>query len=388
MRRGKLLFTPGPLSTSESVKQAMARDLGSRDREFIEQVRKIRLRLLQIGGAEDGAYEAVLMQGSGTFAVESVLSSVVPRGGKLLVAINGAYGRRMAQMGKILGIETESVVFPEALPVDVQQIENALSHDPGITHVGTIHCETTTGILNPVEAVGRLVRRLGRIFVVDAMSSFGGMPVPVGDWGIDFLISSANKCIQGVPGFGFVLARRERLIESEGRARSLSLDLVSQWRGLEADGQFRFTPPTHALLAFWQALEELQAEGGVTGRASRFAANKRVLDEGMSQLGFEAYLAPEHQSCIISSFRYPKHANFIFQEFYERLSDKGFVIYPGKVSDADCFRIGTIGHIFPEDMQALLAAMRQTLVEMGIGPFQEASSPERKHGMGMTGAAS
>jgi 2-aminoethylphosphonate-pyruvate transaminase len=328
------------------------------------------------------------MQGSGTFAVESVLSSVVPRGGKLLVAINGAYGRRMAQMGKILGIETESVVFPEALPVDVQQIENALSHDPGITHVGTIHCETTTGILNPVEAVGRLVRRLGRIFVVDAMSSFGGMPVPVGDWGIDFLISSANKCIQGVPGFGFVLARRERLIESEGRARSLSLDLVSQWRGLEADGQFRFTPPTHALLAFWQALEELQAEGGVTGRASRFAANKRVLDEGMSQLGFEAYLAPEHQSCIISSFRYPKHANFIFQEFYERLSDKGFVIYPGKVSDADCFRIGTIGHIFPEDMQALLAAMRQTLVEMGIGPFQEASSPERKHGMGMTGAAS
>jgi 2-aminoethylphosphonate-pyruvate transaminase len=376
------------LSTSESVKQAMARDLGSRDREFIEQVRKIRLRLLQIGGAEDGAYEAVLMQGSGTFAVESVLSSVVPRGGKLLVAINGAYGRRMAQMGKILGIETESVVFPEALPVDVQQIENALSHDPGITHVGTIHCETTTGILNPVEAVGRLVRRLGRIFVVDAMSSFGGMPVPVGDGGIDFLISSANKCIQGVPGFGFVLARRERLIESEGRARSLSLDLVSQWRGLEADGQFRFTPPTHALLAFWQALEELQAEGGVTGRASRFAANKRVLDEGMSQLGFEAYLAPEHQSCIISSFRYPKHANFIFQEFYERLSDKGFVIYPGKVSDADCFRIGTIGHIFPEDMQALLAAMRQTLVEMGIGPFQEASSPERKHGMGMTGAAS
>jgi 2-aminoethylphosphonate-pyruvate transaminase len=376
------------LSTSESVKQAMARDLGSRDREFIEQVRKIRLRLLQIGGAGDGAYEAVLMQGSGTFAVESVLSSVVPRGGKLLVAINGAYGRRMAQMGKILGIETESVVFPEALPVDVQQIENALSHDPGITHVGTIHCETTTGILNPVEAVGRLVRRLGRIFVVDAMSSFGGMPVPVGDWGIDFLISSANKCIQGVPGFGFVLARRERLIESEGRARSLSLDLVSQWRGLEADGQFRFTPPTHALLAFWQALEELQAEGGVTGRASRFAANKRVLDEGMSQLGFEAYLAPEHQSCIISSFRYPKHANFIFQEFYERLSDKGFVIYPGKVSDADCFRIGTIGHIFPEDMQALLAAMRQTLVEMGIGPFQEASSPERKHGMGMTGAAS
>ncbi|HXY25941.1 MAG TPA: 2-aminoethylphosphonate--pyruvate transaminase [Candidatus Acidoferrum sp.] len=388
MRREKLLFTPGPLSTSESVKRAMMRDLGSRDGEFIEVVRNIRRRLLQIGGVENRGYEAILMQGSGTFAIESVISSVIPRDGKLLVLINGAYGRRMAQIAKTLAIKTETVVVPESLPIDVCQAEAMLVRDPGITHVGVIHCETTTGMLNAVEALGKVVRRLGRVFVVDAMSSFGGMPLPVADWSIDFLISSANKCIQGVPGFGFVLARRDLLMESEGRTRSVSLDLISQWKGLEADGQFRFTPPTHALLAFWQALEELQAEGGVAGRAARYATNKRVLSEGMGKLGFESYLAPEHQSSIITSFRYPKHPNFNFSQFYERLSARGFVIYPGKVSDADCFRIGTIGHIFPKDIEALVAAIGETLREMGIAQLQSGSGTGQKQETRMTGASS
>ena len=204
------------------------------------------------------------------------------------------------------------------------------------------------------------------MFIVDAMSSFAGMPMEVGNWGIDFLVSSANKCVQGVPGFGFVLARGELLLEAEGRARSVSLDLVSQWKGLEGNGQFRFTPPTHVLLAFWQALEELEREGGISGRAARYAANQKVLMEGMKELGFQAYLAPEHQSAIISSFRYPQHPNFDFSRFYQLLSQKGFVIYPGKVSDADCFRIGTIGHLFPDDFKALVAAVRETLGEMRI----------------------
>ena len=359
----------------------MMRDLGSRDCEFIELVRNIRRRLLQIGGVENKAYEAILMQGSGTFAVESVISSVMPQRGKLLVVINGAYGRRMAHIAKTLRIETETIVVPEALPIDVKQVEAVLARDPSITHVGTIHCETTTGMLNPVEALGKAARRLGRVFIVDAMSSFGGMPLPVDDWCIDFLISSANKCIQGVPGFGLVLARRDLLKESEGCARSVSLDLISQRKGLEADGQFRFTPPTHVLLAFWQALEELQAEGGVAGRAARYAANKKALSEGMSKLGFEPYLAPEHQSCIITSYRYPKHPKFSFQQFYERLSAKGFVIYPGKVSDADCFRIGTIGHVFPADIKALLEAIGQALQEMGIHQLQSSSSAEQKPGL-------
>lgn len=369
----KLLFTPGPLTTSKSVKEAMLRDLGSRDAAFIEIVREIRQRLLEVGGVHDGTYEAVLMQGSGTFAIESVVSSVIPRDGKLLVAVNGAYGRRMAQIARTLAIETETIVAPEAKPIDPVQIRDALARDSAITHVGIIHCETTTGILNPVDAVGPMVRSFQRTFIVDAMSSFAGVPVDISGWGIDFLISSANKCIQGVPGFGFVLARRDRLLEAAERARSVSLDLASQWKAMETDGQFRFTPPTHVLLAFWQALKELDAEGGTAARGTRYAENARILVDGMAKLGFEPYLAPEHRSHIITSFRYPACSDFDFKEFYQRLSDKGFVIYPGKLTDCDCFRIGTIGHIFPDDIRALLVAIRNSLEELGI-PLSKAAA--------------
>ena len=344
----------------------MGRDLGSRDTEFVEVVREIRRRLLELGNVADGSYAAVLMQGSGTFAVESVISTVLPRDGKLLVLINGAYGHRMAKIARTLGIATETLVFPESRPVDPAEARQALRRDPAITHVGMIHCETSTGIMNPAEEIGRAVKEHGRVFILDAMSSFGAVPISLAGNGIDFLVSSANKCIQGVPGFGFVLARRDQLLEAENRARSVSLDLVSQWKGLESDGQFRFTPPTQVLLAFWQALEELEQEGGVAGRAARYAANQKVLLEGMKELGFDAYLAPEHQSYIITSFRYPKHPNFEFSRFYQHLSQRGFVIYPGKVSEAECFRIGTIGHIFPEDLRALVAAVRQTLEDMRI----------------------
>jgi len=362
----KRLFTPGPLTTSRTVKEAMLHDCGSRDAAFIEVVRRIRGRLLELGGVADGTYEAVLMQGSGTFAVESVISSIIPRSGKLLVAANGAYGRRMAQISRTLAIETETIVSPESEPISAKQIENALLGDPAITHVGIIHCETTSGILNPAREVGHVVRNLERTFIVDAMSSFGGLPIDTRDWGIDFLVSSANKCIQGVPGFGLVLARRDRLLEAEGRTRSVSLDLLSQWKGLESDGQFRFTPPTHALLAFWQALQELEAEGGTAGRARRYTENARVLLGGMEKLGFEPYLAAANRSPVITSFRYLPDAKFSFKKLYQRLSEKGFLIYPGKLTDSECFRIGTIGHIFPEDISALLSAVQSSLKEMGI----------------------
>jgi 2-aminoethylphosphonate-pyruvate transaminase len=373
MSSDKLLFTPGPLTTSPTVKQAMLRDLGSRDSEFIELVRDIRRQLLHLGSVDDGTYEAVLMQGSGTFGVESVISSVVPRSGKLLVAINGAYGRRMAEIAKTLAIGTETMVSPESQPIDPAQIEKVLACDPAITHVGTIHCETTSGILNPVQEVGHLVRAHRRTFIVDAMSSFGGVPMDIRGWGIDFLISSANKCIQGVPGFSFVLGRRDLLVEAEAHARSVSLNLVSQWKGLESSGQFRFTPPTHVLLAFWQALQELEEEGGIAARARRYAENYKTLMAGMTELGFALYLAPQHQSHIITSFRYLEHPKFVFSEFYQRLSDKGYVIYPGKLTNEDCFRIGTIGHIFPKDVRGLLDAIQTSLEEMGISSSKAAS---------------
>jgi 2-aminoethylphosphonate-pyruvate transaminase len=363
----KPLFTPGPLTTSASVKQAMLRDLGSRDREFIGIVRDIRRRLLEIAGVtQEGGFEAVLMQGSGTFTVESVISSAVGRGGKLLVVVNGAYGQRIARIARIHGIETVVVSSEENALPDCAAVERTLAADSAVSMVAAVHLETTSGIINPIEEIGRIVARHGRRYFVDSMSAFGAVPIDMTAASIDFLVSSANKCIQGVPGFGFAVCRRSALLETEGRSRTLSLDLLDQWRGLEQNGQFRFTPPTHTILAFRQALEELAAEGGPAGRAERYRDNHRRLLAGMRRLGFREYVPEPLQSYVITSFHYPSDPAFDFETFYDRLSDRGFVIYPGKVTGADCFRIGNVGHLFATDIDALVAAVENVVAEMGV----------------------
>ncbi len=365
--RDKLLFTPGPLTTSRSVKGAMLRDLGSRDGSFIECVRDVRRRLLGLGGVttEDG-YEAVLMQGSGTFGLEAAVSSTVPRGGKLLVIVNGAYGERVVKMARQMGVETAVLRFDENRRPEAESVDRILAADDALTNVSIVHCETTTGIVNPVEEIGRIVKRHRRLCMVDAMSSFGAIPIDLRDSNIDVLVTSANKCLEGVPGFSIILARRDTLLATEGSARSLSLDLQAQWRGLERNGQFRFTPPTHAILALAQALDELEQEGGVAGRAERYRRNHDTLMAGMTRLGFKTYLQPEDLSCIITSFLYPTDPRFSFEIFYERLTDRGFVIYPGKVTQADCFRIGTIGRISAADVQDLVEAIEAVLQDLGI----------------------
>ena len=365
--RGKLLFTPGPLTTSRVVKEAMLQDLGSRDTAFIDTVRRIRHRLLELGGvSQEGGYEAILMQGSGTFGLEAVVSSTVPRGGRLLVVVNGAYGERIVKMTGVLGVDTRVLRYAENTPFDVEEIRRVLAEDPAITNVSAVHCETTTGLLNPIEELGAVVREAGRYFFVDAMSSFGAIPLDVEAAGIDFMVTSANKCLEGVPGFSIILARREALLATEGAARTLSLDVQAQWRGLEANGQFRFTPPTHTILALEQALQELAEEGGIAGRAARYRANHAALTAGMRRLGFRVYLRPEHQGYIISSFHYPDDPNFSFEAFYEHLNEKGLVIYPGKLTHANCFRIGNIGRVFTPDIERLVAAIEQTLSEMDV----------------------
>jgi 2-aminoethylphosphonate-pyruvate transaminase len=364
--KDKILFTPGPLTTSRTVKQAVLRDLGSRDYEFIRIVADIRRRLLEIGGVVDNGYEAIIMQGSGTFSLESVVSSTIPPGGKLLVIINGAYGRRIAQIANVYEIEVVPLTYPENRPPDLTEIEAALIAEEAITSVAVIHCETTTGLINPIKEIGEIVKRFGKDYFVDAMSSFGAVPFNLAECGIDYMVSSANKCIEGIPGFGIILAKRETLLKTTGYARTYSLDLLAQLLRLEKDGQFRFTPPTHSLLAYHQALLELEAEGGVKGRAARYQTNYETLITGMRAIGFKEYIRPEDQGYIITSFPYPDHPNFDFEEFYRQLNDQEYVIYPGKVSEADCFRIGSIGRIFPADLRALLAAIRETLEVMEI----------------------
>ncbi|HBB06184.1 MAG TPA: 2-aminoethylphosphonate--pyruvate transaminase [Bacteroides sp.] len=358
--RPYLLLTPGPLTTSETVKEAMMSDWCTWDEDYnVGIVEKIRKELVTLATSRPEDYTAVLMQGSGTFCVESTLGTAIRPTDHLLIAANGAYGNRMGVIATYYGIQHHVLKFEETQPVDPKAIDTYLNEHPEVTHVSVVHCETTTGVLNPLAAVAEVVKRHGKTFIVDAMSSFGGVPIDMAAPGIDFLISSANKCIQGVPGFGFVIARRSLLEQCKGVARSLSLDLYDQWDTMEkGHGKWRFTSPTHVVRAFMQALNELKAEGGIEARHARYCENHRVLVEGMRSLGFRTLLPDEEQSPVITSFYYPE-AGFDFKAFYLKLKERGFVIYPGKISQADTFRIGNIGDVFPDDFRRLVEAIRK-----------------------------
>ena len=354
-----LLLTPGPLTTTADVKRTMLRDWCTWDRDYNSLVEGIRTQLVRLATGGQG-YSAVLMQGSGTFVVEATIISAVPPSGKLLVLENGAYGRRIAAIARRTGRPVTVHSSGELAPPDQLRLKRALARDPQISHVAVVHCETTTGMLNPVEELGDIVKSYRRTFIVDAMSSFGGIPMDMAELGADFLISSANKCIQGVPGFGFVIAARSCLEECRDRATSLSLDLYDQWRTMEEQqGKWRFTSPTHTVRAFAQALKELDAEGGINARFRRYTENHRILVEGMRRLGFACLLDDRDQSPIITAFLSPAHPDYRFERFYENLKTVGFVIYPGKVTDRDTFRIGNIGDIHPADMHRLLTAVER-----------------------------
>jgi 2-aminoethylphosphonate-pyruvate transaminase len=352
-----ILLTPGPLSTTKTVKSVMLRDWCTWDEDYNRIVQQIRNELVRLATRSDG-YTAVLVQGSGTFSVEATITTAVPDDGKLLVLANGAYGNRIATIAGRCRIPHLVQDSGEQAPPDATLLNETLSRDPSISHVAVVHCETTTGMLNPVEALGEIVKAAGRLYIVDAMSSFAGIPMDAADLQADFLISSANKCIQGVPGFGFVIALRRELEKTRHRARSLSLDLYDQWATMENHGgKWRFTSPTHVVRAFAKALEELRDEGGVAARHRRYLRNHHLLVEGMERLGFAPLLPEELRSPIITAFHSPRHPDYDFSRFYHALKRQGFVIYPGKVTGLDTFRIGTIGDIGPEQIQRLLQAV-------------------------------
>ena len=347
------LLTPGPLTTTETVKKEMMVDHCTWDDDYKQITQWIRKKLLELAEADETEYTAVLMQGSGTFGVESVLTSSVRDGDHLLIIANGSYGMRMSEIAEHAGLSCLVYETPYDEIPDAGVVKRMLEANPKITHVAMIHSETTSGILNDIEAVSRVVKELGRTMIVDAMSSFGGMRIPVEEWGIDFIVSSANKCIQGVPGFSFIICRRDALKACKGVARSLSLDLYDQWKCMEADGKWRYTSPTHVVLAFAQAIRELEEEGGIEARHARYAENNRILIDGLTELGFRPYVGAEYQGPIITTFFYPEHKSYDFQEMYSYIKERGYAIYPGKVTDAETFRVGNIGEIYPEDMERL-----------------------------------
>jgi 2-aminoethylphosphonate-pyruvate transaminase len=367
-----LLLTPGPLTTGKRVKEVMVHDWGSRDAAFLAINAEVLARLPEIvNGAGD--YVTVPMQGSGTFAVEAMLTTFVPPGGTVLLLINGAYGQRAR---KILGIARREMIVhetPEDTPPDLAKVEAILEATPAITHIFTIHCETTSGILNPIAEIGALARKYRKSYLVDSMSAFGALALDARAIKPDAIAASSNKCIEGVPGLGFVIARRAALEKTAGNATTLVLDLYDQWKNFEKTGQYRFTPPIHVIVSFHQALTEFFAEGGQVGRHKRYAENCRVLIEGMRALGFEPLLSHNLQAPIIVTFRMPADPKFRFQEFYDRLKDRGYVIYPGKLTVADSFRIGCIGRLYPDHMRGALAAIRDILNDMGVTSLKAAA---------------
>lgn len=364
-RTDPVLLTPGPLTTSLSVKQSMLHDWGSRDAGFIAVNRRMRERLVALAGGQ-GTHVCVPVQGSGTFAVEAAIGTVIPADGKALLLVNGAYGERMKRICDYYGRAFEALEWAEDQPVDAEVVEQALLADSSLSHVLVVHCETTSGILNPVAAVAEVVARHGRSLLVDAMSAFGAIDLDVSKIPIDVVMASSNKCLQGVPGMGFVIVRASVLADCAGNSRSLSLDLYDQWQVMDKTAQWRFTPPVHCIVAFAQALQEHEDEGGTRGRGARYAANCKILVDGMRALGFRTLLDGELQAPIIVTFHMPDAPAFVFQTFYDALSARGFVIYPGKLTVADSFRIGCIGDIGEVEMNGALQAVGEVLQEMGI----------------------
>lgn len=362
MKNYKLL-TPGPLTTTDTVKKEMLFDHCTWDDDYKAITQEIRSKLLKLAHVLEDEYTAVLMQGSGTFGVEAVITGVIGEGEKLLICANGAYGERMEDIAKHAHISYTVYHEDYDKVPDAVKVGKILDSDPDITHVSMVHSETTSGILNDIESVSRVVKAHRRTMIVDAMSSFGGVDIPVADWGIDFIISSANKCIQGVPGFSFIIANKEKLIASKGKATSLSLDIYDQWETMSKDGKWRFTSPTHVVLAFAQALRELEQEGGITARHKRYSDNNKLLISRMRELGFKTYIDEAHQGPIITTFLYPENRKFDFADMYEYIKERGYAIYPGKVTEADTFRIGNIGEIYEEDIIKVTDIIRDFLAE-------------------------
>ena len=359
------LLTPGPLTTSPEVKQAALHDYGSRDSHFIAVNRRIREALVEIAGGRD-SHVCIPLQGSGTFVVEAMLGSFVPRDGKVLVLVNGAYGTRIVKICRVMGRDFVTQETPEDVPNDPEALERTLAGDPEITHVVAVHCETTSGILNPIEDIARITARHGRGFLIDAMSAFGAVPLDAREVPFDAVVASSNKCLEGTPGVGFCIARSEALAKTEGNSHSLSLDLYDQYMSMERNGQWRFTPPVQTILTFDRALQEFAAEGGVEGRGGRYRKNCRILVDGMRRLGFQTLLPDELQAPIIVTFHMPADPRFQFEAFYDGLRRRGYVIYPGKLTVAESFRIGCIGRLGEEEMRGALGAVEDLLSDMEV----------------------
>jgi 2-aminoethylphosphonate-pyruvate transaminase len=364
-----ILLTPGPLTTSLATKQAMLRDWGSWDAGFNAITGTICRDLVDVihGSA---THVCVPLQGSGTFSVEAAIANVVPRGGKVLVPQNGAYCQRILRILKYLGRAHAAIDIAEDRHPTGAMVDEALRADPSITHVAQVHCETGTGILNPLPEIAEACARHGVGLIVDAMSSFGAVDIDVSKYPVDAVIAASGKCIEGVPGMGFVIVRRDVLEKSQGNSHSLAMDLHDQWTYMQRTTQWRFTPPTHVVAAFRAALDQYLAEGGQPARGARYAANRDALIDGMEALGFRTFLPRAIQAPVIITFHAPGDPAYAFKPFYEKVKQRGYILYPGKLTQVETFRVGCIGAIDANEMRNVVSAVAATLKDMGVSKME------------------
>lgn len=360
-----ILLTPGPLTTSQRTRQAMLRDWGSWDGDFNKITARIRERVLDIVHGQ-GTHECVPMQGSGTFSVEAAVGTLVPRNGHVLVPSNGAYCQRLAKICRVLGRKVTTIDYTEDQQVQPADVERALAADPGITHVAVVHCETGAGVLNPLHDIAQVVARHGRGLIVDAMSSFGALEIDARKTPFDAVIAASGKCLEGVPGMGFVVARRAVLEKCEGNCHSLAMDLYDQWVYMEKTTQWRFTPPTHVVAALDEAIAQYVEEGGLAARGARYARNCKALVDGLAALGLRSFLPAAIQAPIIVTFHAPDDAAYDFKTFYQEVKKRGYILYPGKLTQVETFRVGCMGHFGEAGIPGAVEAIAQTLKAMGI----------------------
>jgi len=359
------LLTPGPLSTSVATRQSMLRDWGSWDSDFNRITARVRERLLAIVHAT-GTHECVPLQGSGTFSVEAAIGTLVPRTGHVLVPQNGAYCQRIAKICKVLGRLITTIDYREDEPMNAADIDRALAQDPSITHVAVVHCETSTGILNPLHEIALVVKRHGKGLIVDAMSSFGALEIDARTTPFDAVIAASGKCLEGVPGMGFVLMRRAALEKCEGNSHSLAMDLYDQWVYMNKTTQWRYTPPTHVVAALDSAVAQYIEQGGLAARGGTYAKNCRELIDGMREIGLRSFLPEAIQAPIIVTFHAPADARYEFKAFYNAVKQRGYILYPGKLTRLETFRVGCMGQLGERGMAGAVQAVREVLQEMGI----------------------
>ena len=365
MDRDKILLTPGPLTTTLRTKLAMLRDWGSWDADFNAVTASVRKSLVAVIHGQD-SHVVVPLQGSGTFSVEAAVATLVPRDGHVLVLDNGAYCKRAAKLTTLMGRRCTVMGFDDAAQVSPAALADRLQSDRTITHVVMIHCETGAGVLNPLQAVADVCAANGKGLIVDAMSSFGAIEIDARKTRFDALVAASGKCLEGVPGMGFVFIRKTLLDECAGRSQSLAMDLHDQYVYMEKTTQWRFTPPTHVVVALAEAIAQFEAEGGQPARLARYTSNYQTLITGMKKLGFQPFLDPAIQAPIIVTFHAPADSKYDFKTFYAAARARGFILYPGKLTQIETFRVGCIGAIGPDEMEQAVHAMGLALQDMGI----------------------